>query len=122
MTLVESTPSSQYGNSAGDIFSIDRRLAQEVAAKLSLKTDQTRPDLSWRIDALCRDSNPELFFPIGSTGRAVSQIEKAREVCLRCPAREACLEYALETNQDAGVWGGSTAEYRRDLRRDYLRK
>ncbi len=119
MTLVESAPSSQYENSAGDIFSIDRRLAQEVAER-SRQVVRPRPDISWRIDALCRDSNPELFFPIGSTGRAVGQIEKAQEVCLVCPAREACLEYALETNQDSGVWGGSTAEYRRDLRRAYL--
>ena len=121
LTLVESAPSSQFGNSAGDIFSIDSQLAKQVASRLATKRTNKQPDLSWRTDASCRDSNPELFFPIGSTGGAEDQIAKARQVCLSCSAREACLKYALETNQDSGVWGASTAEYRRDLRRNFLR-
>jgi WhiB family redox-sensing transcriptional regulator len=28
-----------------------------------------------------------------------------------------CLEFALETNQDSGVWGGTSEEERRDIRR-----
>jgi len=28
-----------------------------------------------------------------------------------------CLEYALETNQDAGIWGGLDEEQRRNIRR-----
>jgi len=28
-----------------------------------------------------------------------------------------CLDYALATNQDSGVWGGLSEEERRDIRR-----
>ncbi|MGH9293661.1 MAG: WhiB family transcriptional regulator [Acidimicrobiales bacterium] len=70
--------------------------------------------------AACRDTDPDLFFPVGCTGPAVDQIEAARAVCYACEAREACLEFALETNQESGVWGGTSEEERRRLRRTWL--
>jgi len=70
-------------------------------------------------DAECRKHDPELFFPIGSTGPALLQIDEAKEVCHRCPHEAACLLWALETRQDHGVWGGqSEAERRATRRRD----
>ena len=41
--------------------------------------------MDWRHRALCRDEDPELFFPIGTTGPALVQIEQAKAVCQRCP-------------------------------------
>ena len=75
---------------------------------------------SWREVALCRDTDPDLFFPIGSTGPALDQIDAAKEVCAICPAREPCLEFALATNQESGVWGGTSEDERRKLRRSWL--
>lgn len=77
-------------------------------------------DTSWRANASCRDTDPELFFPIGTTGLAVTQIDEAKAVCMSCPAQDACLEFALRSNQDSGVWGGTSEEERRHLRRTYL--
>jgi WhiB family redox-sensing transcriptional regulator len=74
----------------------------------------------WRDAAACRDSEPNLFFPIGSTGPAVDQIEAAKAICLECSVREECLAYALETNQEAGVWGGYAEDERRRLRKRWL--
>ena len=71
----------------------------------------------WRMRAACRNSDPALFFPIGTTGPAVEQIRNAKEVCLQCPARLPCLEFALSTRQDSGVWGGTTEDERHRLRR-----
>ncbi len=73
--------------------------------------------MDWRHVAACREEDPELFFPIGNTGPALSQIEEAREVCRRCPATDPCLQWALETGQDAGVWGGLSEDERRALKR-----
>ena len=47
----------------------------------------------------------------------VDQIEKAKSVCGRCSVTEMCLQYALETNQDSGVWGGLSEDERRALKR-----
>jgi WhiB family redox-sensing transcriptional regulator len=41
-------------------------------------------------------------------------------VCTQCPVNRYCLEYALETNQDSGIWGGTSEEERRVLRRQYV--
>jgi WhiB family redox-sensing transcriptional regulator len=72
---------------------------------------------AWRRSAACRDINLALFFPVGSTGAAIHQIAAAKSVCRECPVRLACLQYALETHQDDGVWGGHDEVERRELRR-----
>ena len=74
-------------------------------------------ELSWRRSAACREVDATLFFPVGVTGPAVPQIAEAKAVCCRCPVRLACLEYALVSYQEFGVWGGYDEEQRRDLRR-----
>jgi len=73
--------------------------------------------MDWRHHAACQDEDPELFFPIGNTGPALVQIEEAKLVCQRCPVLEPCLQWALESGQDAGVWGGLSEDERRDLKR-----
>jgi WhiB family redox-sensing transcriptional regulator len=74
----------------------------------------------WRDDAACRDTDPDLFFPIGSTGPAVEQIESAKAVCFQCDAQQSCLAFALATNQESGIWGGTSEEERRKLRKLWL--
>lgn len=74
-------------------------------------------DYSWKRDAACKDTDPELFFPVGTTGGALVQIEEAKVVCDQCAVRDACLEFAIETNQDWGIWGGTSEDERRDIRR-----
>ena len=74
-------------------------------------------DYSWREDAICRDTDPALFFPVGTTGHALVQIEHAKRVCGECVVARQCLDFALETNQDSGIWGGLTEEERRVIRR-----
>ncbi|MEA2702068.1 MAG: WhiB family transcriptional regulator, redox-sensing transcriptional regulator [Actinomycetota bacterium] len=71
----------------------------------------------WRDDAACRHTDPELFFPAGTKGAAMEQIEAAKAVCRTCPAIDQCLQFALETNQEAGIWGGKDEDERRRLRR-----
>ena len=73
--------------------------------------------MDWRHRAICRDEDPELFFPVVTTGPALDQVERAKEVCRRCDVVDQCLEWALETNQDAGVWGGMSEDERRALKR-----
>ena len=71
----------------------------------------------WVDRARCREEDPDLFFPTGSTGLAADQVDSAIAVCLMCSVRRQCLEWALETGQDSGVWGGMPEEERRSVRR-----
>ncbi len=93
---------------------------ETIAQRVAEKPGGGKPDLSWRQDAACRDTSPELFFPVGTTGQAVEQIAEAKAVCMACPSQEPCLEYALASNQDSGVWGGTSEEDRRHLRRTFI--
>lgn len=74
----------------------------------------------WRELGACRDSDPDLFFPIGTTGPAQDLIRKAVAICSACSMQEECLQYALETNQEAGIWGGYPEDDRRRLRKRWL--
>ena len=73
----------------------------------------------WRDQAACRHIDANLFFPAGSTGSAVDQIQAAKTVCESCPVQDACLRFAFETNQEAGVWGGKDEDERRRLRKTW---
>jgi WhiB family redox-sensing transcriptional regulator len=79
--------------------------------------DQREPD--WRDAALCAREfeDPELWFPVGNTGPALLQIQEAKAVCRGCPVMEICLQFALHTNQDHGVFGGMSEDERRALKR-----
>ncbi|NCX60191.1 MAG: WhiB family transcriptional regulator [Actinobacteria bacterium] len=74
-------------------------------------------DYSWRTQANCRDTDPELFFPIGNTGEALRMLSRARLVCADCTVKASCLEFAMTTNQDCGVWGGTSATRRESASR-----
>lgn len=74
-------------------------------------------EMRWIAGASCLDQDPELFFPVGIGPAALAQESLARAVCAGCVVRERCLEWALTTCQDAGVWGGLGEEERREIRR-----
>ena len=78
-------------------------------------------DRSWRRLAACRGDGPDAWFPVGTTGDAVAQIAATKAVCHRCPVRLACLQYALVSHQEDGVWGGYSEEERREMRRRWRR-
>ena len=76
-----------------------------------------RPAPGWRDLAACRDTDPELFFPVGDAGPALRQVARAKQICAGCTVRTPCLEWALASGQEAGVWGGTSEDERRALRR-----
>jgi WhiB family redox-sensing transcriptional regulator len=76
----------------------------------------------WRDRAACRGEDPELFFPIGTTGRDYdAQVEEAKAVCRGCPVRTECLDWAYRTRAD-GIWGGTTEQERAAARRRHNRQ
>src|SRR5690625_7176174 len=77
--------------------------------------------MAWRHHAECLKHDPELFFPIGNTGPAITQIQEAKAVCQSCDVMTECLQFALETGQDSGGWRGLSEDERRPLKGRHAR-
>ncbi|MGW3356818.1 WhiB family transcriptional regulator [Streptomyces bungoensis] len=79
--------------------------------------------MDWRERALCRNEDPDLFFPIGTldSGPAAVQTDGAKAVCRRCPVMRRCLDWALDAGPLDGVWGATTEAERRATRRGMAR-
>lgn len=76
----------------------------------------------WRDDALCRTEDPAIFFASAGTDHGRADIRHAKVICWQCPSLQACGQWALETRQAFGVWGGmSEADRRAILRRRGIR-
>jgi WhiB family transcriptional regulator, redox-sensing transcriptional regulator len=67
------------------------------------------------------NADPDLFFPISTSGPAVRQVAQAKAICARCQLRQECLDYAIGAGSVQGIWGGTTETERRLLRRRLLR-
>ena len=63
--------------------------------------------------ALCKGQDPGRWFP-GPGG----SVEEAKAVCRACPVRIRCLEWALQADERAGVWGGASPDERALIRRE----
>jgi WhiB family redox-sensing transcriptional regulator len=77
--------------------------------------DMQRAD--WRDEAACLHVDPDLFFPLGTAGPALRQVDEAKRICRTCPVRTPCLTWALAQENSSGIWGGTTEEERRAIRR-----
>jgi WhiB family redox-sensing transcriptional regulator len=98
-------------------YMLDGALASVASSGGGCRESRSVAAMDWRHRAACRDEDPELFFPIGTSGPALLQVEQAKAVCRRCTVADNCLQWALETGQDAGVWGGMSEEERRAVKR-----
>lgn len=93
----------------------DARLPAAGRSPKGRRGGQVSTQREWRNRAVCRDEDPELFFPVGSDGPALAQTERAKAVCAGCPVQQECLSFALVAITD-GVAGGLSAGERRALR------
>lgn len=70
-----------------------------------------------RAQPLCRQFDPDTWFPTGNSGPALQEAEKAKSICRQCPIRMECLEHALVTRAEFGIWGGYDERERRLMMR-----
>jgi WhiB family redox-sensing transcriptional regulator len=64
----------------------------------------------WNAQAACATADPDLFFP--EPGTPAERIAEAKQICARCPVRQACLEDALRRGEPDAICGGLTARER----------
>lgn len=81
--------------------------APEQKFNLTIKPEE------WTKDALCQEMPPDLWFPDVKGARSPEDVVA---ICGRCPVAGACLEYALRTRQEHGIWGGQSARQLQRLR------
>jgi WhiB family redox-sensing transcriptional regulator len=88
-------------------------MSTSTAATILL--DDSHP--GWRNDAACRDGDPDLFFPDGDVRSARAKVKMAKLICRSCPVSTTCLNWALASGQEHGIWGGLTEDERHRLYR-----
>ncbi|MFB8772142.1 WhiB family transcriptional regulator [Streptomyces broussonetiae] len=75
------------------------------------------PNLDWLADAACAGMDTRAFFSTGRHARA--QVNAARRVCAACPVRVQCGQWAIQTGEKWGVWGGMSQRQLRQRRRRF---
>jgi len=66
----------------------------------------TTQKYSWRDEALCSDLDPNLFFPKFTGGDSIPNYIAKNLPCARCTVKEECINFADESGEEWGVWGG----------------
>lgn len=73
-----------------------------------------KPDLSWKDQALCAQVGGDVFYPERDEQ---STIKEAKQICRGCPVQALCLAFAVENDEAWGIWGATTPNERRHLKR-----
>ena len=74
----------------------------------------TLPPRTWQSRAACRDLDPDLFTPGEREGEDAQHLQDAALFCHQapCPVLAECLQWALDNEEETGVWGGKLATER----------
>lgn len=116
---------NELARHASLLRSVDSPFTSHVAAAIGVTGGDVRPLLAilngddsmagalrWMDKARCAEVDAEIFFvEKGGSPRP------AKRICAGCDVRAQCLEYALETGQTHGVWGGKSEIDRRRMRK-----
>ena len=68
--------------------------------------------------ASCRGPQAAVFFPPSHFERKDEKNEReerAKAICVTCPVRQPCLNYALKIREPHGIWGGQNELERKQL-------
>ena len=74
---------------------------------------------SWYDEAQCLGTTQEIFFYESRDNEQDKVVLRtiAKSICRVCTVKKECLNYALETRQVGGIWGGLTPKERKRLRK-----
>ncbi len=77
-----------------------------------------RCDEEWQVTAACRGPQAAAFYPPAHVERKEERTAReraAKEICRRCPVKRPCLEFAMQTREPHGIWGGLNKLERKQL-------
>jgi WhiB family redox-sensing transcriptional regulator len=76
------------------------------------------PSTEWQQQGLCRSVDATVFFPpahFEHKPEREAREAKAKAICVDCPVRSACLDWALRVREPHGVWGGYSESERKQI-------
>ena len=85
----------------------ERMFEDEFGVKLAISDDA----LDWQVSAACKGSDANLFFPERGASTRV-----AKAICRECAVRDECLDFAIDTGEKFGIWGGMSERERRRVK------
>jgi len=77
---------------------------------------------NWRAASACLNTDPDVFFPVPVGTAASKQTARALRICAGCQVRQECLDFAMQSGEKDGIWGGTTPEERIRARRAHRRR
>lgn len=80
---------------------------------LAFFRDPTLPPRNWVDLAACAGLDTDAWFIEDKAGSYL----QAKEICFGCPVRLECLDWAITTGTDHGLWGGLAPLERKRLRK-----
>ena len=69
----------------------------------------------WKDQANCKNVDTNVFFPNDMGQIKPEKMTEALHYCYSCPVKEQCLEYAINSNIQVGIWGGMSTRARRQI-------
>ena len=75
-------------------------------------------DVRWQVRAACRGPNTSVFYPplhLEKRSDKRWRERQAKDICATCSVTRECLDYALETGEQHGIWGGLNEMERQKL-------
>ena len=72
----------------------------------------------WQQLGLCRAGDATVFFPpptFEHKPEREAREAQAKAICVTCPVRAECLEWALAIREPHGVWGGASELERKQM-------
>jgi WhiB family redox-sensing transcriptional regulator len=91
-----------------------RRTTKPVPPPIEVPRLRTKPAGDWQDHAACQGRDVEDFYV--PSNRATDHA-RAKAICRTCPVADQCLEHALASGEEHGVWGGLTPHERDIVRR-----
>ena len=94
-------------------------MATKPKVKPTISVKAIEASWVWQAQGACRDMDSNLFYyEDQERGPAKeARIANAKAVCEGCKVKTECLEFALQINEQYGIWGGLTPEERYTLKR-----
>jgi hypothetical protein len=103
----------------GKFFEFEDRETELLFKELVHSTDKSEPCYDPHLEDKAHhlyESPTDIWVEPWNTRRAVS-IEQAEALCEGCHVYELCREYAIANNEPQGIWGGTTPQIRKVIRK-----